>query len=370
MIRLLAPLCLLLCAALPSAAQEADAMLDIGGDAFRAGRTVTVRSLEVDDLFAAGATVRAATDVAGNAHLAGRKVRVEADVAGDLYAAGMEVTSEGAVAGDATLFGYDVTAGDVGGDLRASGGEVTVSGDVGGYALLAGDEVRIEGAIAGDAQVAAGRLDFGSGASIGGTLTLYEDEAGRIEVPEGIASAVVRRQVEEWDAEMQDVVPTRRSLFARFLIGVLMVTALAALVAAVLPETLARLRFTVLGTPLRSVWIGALTLSVLVGGAILSALTLIGLLAAPAFVLAAVVLGFVGYVVGVYAFGVAIVRRIGRGVPDDFGDRAVAAAAGALAAGVIALLPVLGWLFVLALALAGAGAVAIALVRPRFFTEV
>lgn len=188
-------------------------------------------------------------------------------------------------------------------------------------------------------------------------------------MPEGIAAEVVRQEIDHWDDEVKEYVPTRRSLFARFLTGVLVITALAALVAAVLPETLARLRFTVLGQPLRSVWFGALSMSVLIGGAILSAMTLIGLLASPALVLAAVVLAFAGYVVGVYSFGVAIVRRVGRGVPDDFADRAIAGFAGALVAGVIALLPLVGWLFVLALALSGAGAFAIAWLSPRFFTD-
>lgn len=166
---------------------------------------------------------------------------------------------------------------------------------------------------------------------------------------------------------MDEIVPSKRGIFTSFLTGVLMVTALAALLAAVLPETLARLRISVLQQPLRATWIGALSLAVLAGGAILSALTLVGILAAPALVLAALVLGFGGYVVGVYAFGVAILKRLGRAVPDDFGDRAMAAGAGALAAGVISLLPVLGWLFVLALALAGAGSVTISWCNPRFF---
>ena len=146
-----------------------------------------------------------------------------------------------------------------------------------------------------------------------------------------------------------------------------MVTVLAALLAALLPGPLAGLRHRVLDQPLRSLWIGAMSVSVLIGGAVVAGLTLIGILAVPFLLLFAALLGFLGYVVGVYALGVSIVNRAGRGMPDGFGDRALAALAGALAAAVVALIPVLGWLFALGLALAGVGAMAIAWANPRFF---
>lgn len=368
MIRFVMAAALALVAA-PASAQAADAALDIGGDVFRAGQTVTLRQDGIDDLFAGAATLRVLSDIAGSAHLAGRRVVADGAVGGDLYAAGMRVEVAGPVAGDVTVMGYEIEVGDVAGDLRASGAEVQVTGEVAGYAVLAGDTVRIAGQIAGDVHVAAGDLDLAREAAIAGTLVLYETEPGRMDLRDGVAGRVERRDVSEWDDRMAEAVPTRRGLFTGYLTGVILVTALAALLAAVMPETLARLRFTVLGQPLRTAWMGALALSVLLGGAILSGLTVIGLLAVPALILAAGLLGFGGYVVGVYALGVAILTRLGRSVPDDFADRAMAAAAGAVAAGAIALLPMLGWLVVLALALAGAGAIAIALVRPRFFAE-
>ncbi len=59
----------------------------------------------------------------------------------------------------------------------------------------------------------------------------------------------------------------------------------------------------------------------------------------------------------------------GRLEPESIGDRALAAAVGALAVGLIALVPLLGWLFVLAVTLAGIGALCMRLFRPAFFSD-
>ena len=72
------------------------------------------------------------------------------------------------------------------------------------------------------------------------------------------------------------------------------------------------------------------------------------------------------YILAVYAFGVALVQAVGRPEPQNVGERALCGGIGALATGIIALVPLLGWLFVLALTLTGLGAVVQRLFRPRF----
>ncbi|SFP19636.1 hypothetical protein [Tranquillimonas alkanivorans] len=356
---------------LTGAAQAQETAL--GGDVFRAGQTVIFDGTEADDLFLAGERVTAAGPITGSAHLAGRYVTAAAEVGRDLYAAGFEVTVDGPVEGDATLAGYRIEVdGTVGGDLRASASSVTVTAPVAGYALLGGEEVRIASAIAGDLMVTGERLAFGPDASVGGTVTVFEEEPGALEVPESVAPAdrIVRRALPDWEAETADFRPALvdgRWVVLQFLGGVVVVTFLAALVAALLPRRLAAMRERLLEAPFRSLWIGFLSISVLVGAGFVVALTLIGLLVTPALLLAAGLAGFVGYVIGVYSFGVWLLKLAGRHVPDGFGDRALAAGVGALAAAILALVPFLGWLFVLGLTLAGTGAVALLWLRPRFF---
>jgi len=171
----------------------------------------------------------------------------------------------------------------------------------------------------------------------------------------------------EWERAMPEVGVSTGGMIAGFLAGVLAVGLDGAFIAAIAPRGLAGLRENLLARPFRGLWLGFLAMSVLFGAVAVLGLTLIGLLAAPALLIAAAVAGVAGYVVAAYAFGVGLMRLAGRGLPDSLGPRALAAFLGALAAGLIGLIPFLGWLFVLALALAGFGALVERWVRPRFF---
>lgn len=368
MIRLLSVLLSLALAGAAGAQGEDISETRIGADRYIAGQTLRPAGEGTDDLFAAGERIETLAPVGGDAVIAGRWLTVAAPVAGDVYAAGFEITLAAPVTGDATLFAYRITTGEIGGDLRASGSEVEIGGPVAGHAAVAAEHVRIDAQIGGEVHLAARSVDFGDAAGIGGRLVLYEAEDGATEIPEGLApdERIIRREMEEWEGfeELQPVDAGR--VLAGFLAGVLGLTALATLVAALIPEALAAMRRRLLDAPFGTLWVGFLTQSVIVGAMVVVALTLIGLLAVPAFVLLAMIAAISGYVVGVYAFGVGLFGAVGRPEPATIGEKALRAGLGALVAGAIAAIPLLGWLFVLALSLAGLGAIAERLVRPRF----
>ena len=83
--------------------------------------------------------------------------------------------------------------------------------------------------------------------------------------------------------------------------------------------------------PRRTFGIGFLTLATLIGAAVLITLTIIGILAAPFLILAAVLLAMLGYLIGVYLVGLAIWERLGQLPPDGFPERALAVLIGACA---------------------------------------
>jgi hypothetical protein len=99
---------------------------------------------------------------------------------------------------------------------------------------------------------------------------------------------------------------------------------------------------------------------------VLAIATVIGILVAPALILAAAVLGFLGYLVAVYLLGRAVWVWVGHFPPDTIPERAFAALVGAVAVTVIALVPFLGWISLLVLALTGLGAISVAVLRPAF----
>ena len=354
-------------AALPALAQDDETeAFAIGGDSFRAGRAVTLDAPGTDDLFMAGERVTVSAPITGTAHLAGRAVTAQAEIGGDVYAVGDQVTLQGAVAGDATVSGRQLTVGDVGGDMRIAGATVALRGTVSGYALMAGEEITFDGVVEGDLGLVAGQVTWGEGARVGGTLTLYEETPGTLEVPDTVAprARIERRQAEEWEGPTP---PGWGYLALQFLKGVVVVAALGALIAAVVPDRLAEMRREVLARPFHTLWLGFLTQSAVIGAGVLFALTIIGLLLTPAMVVLALAGGFAGYVVATYAFGVGLFLAAGRDEPQSIGARAAAAGLGALVAGLIGLIPLLGWLFILALVLAGVGAITLRVLRPAFF---
>lgn len=361
---------ILMIAVTPLAAEEKKSHFDFNKDRFLAGTTTVQDADGVDDLFMAGETVRSEKDITGSAHLAGRKIISTGAVGGDAYLAGMDVSLDGKVAGDVTVSGYNVNVGEVAGDLRISGANLTISGPVSGYVLVAGDDVRFESVIQGDVSLAARDVEFANGAQIAGTLTIYEEQVGALDVPAEVVSEdrVERREIADWsDTAKEGGVWTWRGALSSFFTGVILIAGIAALIAAFVPKRLAELRRNILDQPSRSLIIGFLSLSAVIGSTIVLMITGIGLLIAPATLILALLSAFAGYVVGAYAIGVGLLLLINRPEPDSFGTRAVAAGVGALVVASIALIPLLGWLFVMMVALAGAGSIGIWLFQPKFF---
>lgn len=353
-----------------AAAAQDEARFTIGGDTFAAGRSVTFDAEGGDDLFAAGQRVRASSDLTGSVYAAGQDVALDGAVGGDVHAVGQTVTVTGDVAGDVSVAGQDLrVSGALGGDLRAGGSVVEIAGPVSGYAILGGETVQIDSEIAGDVMLGAQTVRFGPAARIDGMLTVFEEDIGDLAVPASVIpeDRITRRQIEEWEGQaMPRAVPSMRDLIGRFLGGVIIVALLAALVAALIPERLAAMRRTVLAAPFRTLGVGFVTQSAIIGSIFVVAITLIGLLLVPGILLLAGASALAGYVVGAYAFGVGLLLLIGRDEPDSLGERAMAAGAGALVAGVLGLVPFLGWLFVVALSLTGIGAIVAAITGWRW----
>ena len=359
--------------ALVAAAAAADDVerFELGGDVFLAGDRVDLTADGARATFLAGETVRQSAAVTGASHLAGRRVTAAASVGGNLYAAGMDVSVAGPVAGDATLAGYAVRVNaPVEGNIRLFAARAEVTAPLGGSALIAAERLRLDAPVSGDMALSAERVEFGAGARIGGSLRLYGDTADRLEIPADVIDpARIERFPDRPVAGLDRPMPRPNwaGLLGGYLAGVLVVALVAAFLAAVAPGPLAEMRRALLARPFGTLGWGFLTLSAVIGAGLVLALTLVGILLVPAALVLAVIGGFFGYVVASYSFGVGLMLAAGRSAPETLGRRALAALIGAAVAGLIALIPFLGWLFVLALVLAGVGAITLRAFRPAFF---
>lgn len=364
----------LLLVATPALAEEGEgSAFRFGGDVYATGGSILLEEAGVDDAFAAGERVELAAPITGDAYLAGRRVIAGAEIGGGLDAAAADLTVSGPVAGNALLLGYDVSIEQpVGGDLRAATRTLRVGAPVGGSLLASGGTVSLDAPVAGDAAIDAAVLDLGPAARIGGRLTLYGPAADAA-VPEAV---VPPDRVERLPAAeppppsgpLPFVAPGWAALLVGFVIGVLILAALAFLAALVAPRGVERLGARIADRPLRTLWIGVLTLSVLIGGVVLAALTVVGLLAVPVILVALVLACFVGYLVAVYLVGRMVWTGAGGFPPDTVLERAGVALTGALVVSVLGLVPFVGWPLLLALTLAGVGAIAVAWFGPEFRT--
>jgi hypothetical protein len=358
----LTALALLLVAAGPGAGQESRPGLVLGEDVYRAGGTVILAEEGVGNAFLAGERVRLGGGIDGSAHLAGRRVEVAAPVGGALYAAGMDLGVEAPVAGGATLAGYEVIVeAPVGGSLRASGVTVRVTAPVAGTAFLIGREVVLDAPVEGDVAISADALSFGPEARVGGRLVLWGDADRAAAVPEAVVPADRLELRERPDPE-----PTPPAAAAGGYAGAIAVLALLATFASIIaPIGMEVMRDAATARPLRTLGLGFITLSATVGAAFVVALTVIGLVLVPAVLLVAVLSGLAGYVVAVYMLGASLVEAARRREPEGLGARALAALTGAVIAGLVFLVPFVGWLFMLTAILFGVGALARAAFGPR-----
>ncbi|SPF75317.1 hypothetical protein ALP8811_00304 [Aliiroseovarius pelagivivens] len=371
---------LLLCATLIATPALADEVYRFGDDAYIAGDNVTLSGDAVDDAFVAGNTVVISAPVTGSAHAGGRSVSISAPVGQSLYAAGMNVNVSAPVGGDAQLLGDTVlVTAPISGDLRLGAQRAEITAPVGDDALIAAEHILLTEVIAGDASFATKSISFGENARIEGTLYLYADEPEAIEIP---AHVVPADRIERHDADAFD--PTAdpdggataqpssggwASWLGSKVTAILILTAVATLIAALAPSFLMNLRERTLETPMRALWMGFLSISALAGSLFLFALTGYGILLVPASIVLAVLLGVAGYVIGTYILGVGVMSALSRPLPETLSERAIAAAIGAVSVTLLALIPVIGWIGVLAIAVVGAGALIIRWFAPGFYTE-
>jgi hypothetical protein len=352
-----------------SAADEPGRILAVGGDVFRIAGTVVHEAEGAGDVFAAGERVRLAAAIAGSAHLVGRRAVVEAPVGSDLYAAGFDVVVGAPVSGSAAVFGYDVAVeAEIGGGLRAAGVTVHVAAPVGGSAVLAGREVTFDAPIAGDVALRADSMGFGAGAAIGGRLVFFGEEAQAARIP---ARVVPQERIEvrapiDWEerqAALQG--PTLAAAVGAYVFGIAVLALLAFLASVIAPVGVEVLRERTAARPFAVLGLGFVTLSALIGASVVVAMTIVGLVVVPLVVLLALLFGFAGYVVAVYMIGAALWEALRRGEPVSAGEQAAAALMGAVVAALVFLVPIMGWLFMLAAVLIGMGGMAEAWLRRR-----
>lgn len=362
--------------ALTPALAEADQQtFTFGGDRYTAGQTISIGEPVQRDAFEAGSNVTLSAPVAGDAHLAGFDVQSTSDVGGNLYAAGFSVSVAGSVTGDVTAMGNQVslhTTRPVAGNVRAAAANFTLDSGVDGSLLITASTATINAPIKGDLSFYGETLVFGSNATVAGNVLIHAPKV--IAVPTTVAPAdrvtfteLTSPQYPSQVGQTAEVVAKSFwiALWAAAGWWILLMVVGAAFIALARPlvdslETLSAVR------PFRRFGLGLLAFASIVGLVPVAAMTIVGLLLVPVVLIFAFVACSLAYVTGVYLIGSAIGGRI---TPLAGVGRKVAALAISLViAGLMTMIPFVGWLISLVLVAYGFGVIA-ALIMTRWSAD-
>ncbi len=349
------PACLLgLLVLLPFPALADQQSFSFGGDTYAAGQVTAIAVPVARDAFAAGSNVSLSAPVAGNAHLAGFDVQSSGQIGGNLYAFGFTVAVGGTVKGDVTAMANSVslhTTEPLAGNVRAVGATVTLDSEVDGAALITANSATVNAPIRGDLSFYGETLAFGPNATVAGEVLIHAPKP--VVVPETVAPAgkVVFTLLTspEYPTQMgQTAEVLAKGFWATlwaatlwwtllFVVGVALIVFARRWIADL--EALSAVR------PGRRFGLGLLGFAAVVGLVPAAALTVVGLLVVPLALIAAFVLCSLAYVVGVHLIGNAVASRF---VPHLSIGWKIAVLAGSFAvAGLLTLVPFLGWLVTL-----------------------
>ena len=342
-----------------------EARLTFGGDQYAAGQSASMPTPVDGDAFAAGYDVRLGSPVTGDAHLVGFNVSTDAAVGGDLYAAGSSVNVTDKIGGDVTAFGNTVAIhpnASVTGNTRLAGASVTVSAPVAGSTLVTAQTLTLDAPIAGDLNFFGENIIFGTAAKVTGKLIIQAPK--EIAVPATVASATqisfTQLAPPDYATEagktaehvMRGVWPTVWATGAWWLIlcvvGLLFITLAGRAVVAL--ETGAGHR------PLRTFGLGILGFAATIGLIPVFALTLIGIVFLPFVLIFVVVMCAAAYLAGAYLLGAQVARSLVK-VETNL-KRLGALVASVVLAGLIGMIPFIGWLATLSLVAFGFGVLA------------
>ena len=326
-------------------------------DLFAADDLVTITQPGLSDVFALGSSLSSEAELSGSAHMAGQNVNINKPIAGNLYAAGQNVTVNASVAGALSAMGQNVTvSGNVGGNLRVAAQKLRINAPISGSVLIMAQEVIIAAEIRGDAQIRSENVTFLEGGKILGKLSISENAINKEKFKANLPS----------QSEIEYLIDRRHAVYVEkngllngawnMLKKVAFLTALIGIFSVLLPERTARAADHLRHRPFGSVWMGALTLALMIGLMVVLALSVIGAITFPIFAVLIPLAFILGGLIATYGMGSALLYRISEFDDTRVPERLLAALIGAIVISLLTLVPFIGFWITVAIGLSGMGA--------------
>lgn len=332
------------------------------------------------DYFAAGDSVRISGTINGDAYVAGGTVTIEGTINGDLLVAGGTVQINGPVKNDVRAIGGVITfANTVGGNVSLAAGTVVIHPEsrIGG-SVLAGAGIMnmyapvgrgvtagagtltINNAIGGDLTAAVGELTMQPKTKVGGDVTYWAEKEAIIRDNVQISGDLVFHEMPKNEAKQAQMAKGNMKTMAAAFMGVALTAMLANLVAlfilgliliTLLPKFSERTLTGINKNPWGSFGLGLVIMVVAPILTLTAVMTVVGIPVAVFFIMA---IGFLCILGNIYA-ALYIGRRVFTSLHTDI-HIAWQLLTGLVLLGILALVPVLGWLVKGIFGLIGVGA--------------
>lgn len=324
----------------------------LNDDLYAAGASINIEKPIQGDLIACGGTVEINASVSGDVLVAGDTVIIRGNVGDDVRVTGGHVNIYGTVGDDLLVAGGTVTIGStavIRGDLVAGASNLVLDGKVLGNLRVGAGTAAIKGSIADSADIHVSKLTFGDNARIGGTLRYWAAAEGADFAQHASRVEYHKVLVKHWAKLGVIGAFTGIALTVMFWkwIGLLL---LGAILILLLPKYMPKVAEGIKKNYWASLWCGLLTavLTPLLAFGLM--VTIVGLPLGLLLLLVYVLMLIMGIIAGSYHLGRALVRS----------DKTIWAQLGSLLVGTIifgllAFLPIIGWLAGLWIILVGLG---------------
>lgn len=337
----------------------------VDGDAFLVGGAITASGQIGGELTATGGNVESNVEVTGNALIMGGNIEVENRVAGDLKMIGGNVETKAAVTGNLWMAGGRVEFDDVAnvqGNAWIVGGRVEVEGRVEGNLRAAGRKIEISGEVLGDVHIDGIEVEITRTAVFHGNLFYRSPDPARIHPDAKIRGDV---SFEQSAAPKEAAGAIFAAVGSGLVITLLAFIVLGAIQMLVLPEfSLAAARVG-LTEPWKALGIGISFLIVTPFVIVLLVPTLVGLPLAVVLAAIYVVLLALGLIISALIVGRKGLAFLGKNWDGSVWRRIGLIALGLVAMTVVAAIPFLGIVILIAALSIGAGSLIIQIARRR-----
>ena len=332
----------------------------VAGSAHLLGQTIYITAPIAGPLYASGQSITLSTPVAivgDTAHLLAQTITIGSAIKGALYATGQSVLINGPVSKNVQIAGERIQVkGQIDGHLRAFGEHIELHAPIFGSAYVRGETVVIASVIHQDLDIKAQKIEFKEGAELLGKLRLSETTE--------LSGPALTTLISE---DRVTMTPAPTALFERgkpvppnlwllqqvgfiLKIGVLMI-----LFGLFMPHRIFENSETLKARPFNTGWNGVLAFAMILGLMLVFALTGIGVIFIPFFLLAAAIAAGFGGITAGYLLGKIALENISGFAPDQRSDQLKAAGLATALLFILSLVTFLNYLAFLILACLGMG---------------